>query len=252
MSDRGGDGTTRAGLTGLALAVWASGLVAAFGDGPAQGKAPAAQKAPAKSKESTKGAKAIPTFTKDVAPILQAKCQNCHRRHQVGPFPLETYEQARKRSKDIVSVTEDRSMPPWKPTRGVGPKLKHDQSLTPAELAVLSAWADGGAPLGDPKHLPPPPQFAQGWKLGPPDLILEVDEAFAIPARGPDIYRCFVLPTNLAQDAFLEAVDYSPGDRGVVHHLIAYMDTTGRARPARRGRPGSGLSHGQRAHDRGR
>jgi hypothetical protein len=233
---------TRAGLTGLALAVWASGLVAAFGDAPVQGKAPAAQKAAANAKASTKGSKAIPTFARDVAPILQAKCQNCHRRHQVGPFPLETYEQARKRARDIVSVTEDRSMPPWKPTRGVGPKLKHDQSLTPAELAVLSAWADGGAPLGDPRHLPAPPQFAQGWKLGPPDLILEADEDFAVPARGPDVYRCFVLPTNLARDAFLEAVDYAPGDRGVVHHLIAYMDVTGRARQLDAAAPGPGYS----------
>ena len=104
-------------------------------------------------------------------------------------------------------------MPPWKPTPGVGPKLKHDQSLTSAELAVLAAWAEGGAPPGDPKDMPPPPKFAEGWKLGPPDLILEVPEPFPIPARGPDVYRCFVLPTNLTRDAFLEAVDYAPGIR---------------------------------------
>lgn len=177
-----------------------------------------------------KAARPAPTFTRDVAPILQAKCQNCHRRHQVGPFPLETYEQARKRANDIVSVTEERSMPPWKPTPNVGPKLKHDQSLTPAELAVLSAWAEAGSPQGDPRDMPPPPHFAEGWKLGPPDLILEPSEDFPIPAQGPDLYRCYVLPTNLARDAYLEAVDYAPGEKGAVHHLIAYIDTSGRAR----------------------
>ncbi len=90
--------------------------------------------------------KSTPTYTRDIAPILQSKCQTCHRRHQVGPFGLETYEQARKRSNDIAFVTEERSMPPWKPTRGVGPKLKHDQSLTPAEIEILAAWAAAGAP----------------------------------------------------------------------------------------------------------
>ncbi len=121
-------------------------------------------------------------------------------------------------------------MPPWKPTPNVGPKLKHDQSLTPAELAILSAWADAGAPRGDAKDMPPPPTFTEGWKLGPPDLILQPDEAFPVAAKGPDVYRCFVLPTNLARDAYLEAIDYAPGEPTAVHHLIAYVDTTGRAR----------------------
>jgi Copper type II ascorbate-dependent monooxygenase, C-terminal domain len=241
MRDHGGDGAARSGLIGVVLAVCTAGLSAPVsGDERLKGKDSAAQKTPAKPKDPPAVVKAVPTFTKDVAPILQARCQNCHRRHQVGPFPLETYEQARKRAQDIVSVTEDRSMPPWKPTRGVGPKLKHDQSLTSAELAVLAAWAEGGTPLGDSRDMPPPPKFAQGWKLGPPDLILEVDEAFAVPAGGPDIYRCFVLPTNLARDAFVEAVDYAPGDRGVVHHLIAYMDTTGRGRQLDEAAPGPG------------
>ena len=184
--------------------------------------------------------KAAPTYTKDVAPILQAKCQNCHRRHQVGPFALETYEQARKRSHDIASVTEERSMPPWKPTPGVGPKLKHDQSLTHAEIDILTAWAEAGAPQGDPKDMPPPPRYAEGWKLGPPDLILEPGEGFPIAASGPDVYRCFVLPTNLARDRYLEAVDYAPGERAAVHHLIAYIDTTGQGRQLDADAPGPG------------
>lgn len=183
-----------------------------------------------------------PTFTKDVAPILQAKCQNCHRRHHVGPFPLETYEQARKRAHDIAAVTTERSMPPWKPTPGVGPRLKHDQSLTPVEMATLAEWAGAGAPLGDPRQMPPPRKFYEGWKLGHPDLTLEPADSFAVPAEGPDIYRCFVLPTNLARDMYLEAIDYAPGERAAVHHVIAYIDTTGRGRQLDAADPGPGYA----------
>jgi hypothetical protein len=234
---KGGAAAKRAGLAGLGVALCAWGLVAAApGQGPAQGKKTASGVPLATVK------KPAPTYTKDVAAILQSKCQNCHRRHQVGPFALETYEQARKRSRDIAAVTEERSMPPWKPTAGVGPRLKHDQSLTQAEIGVLTAWAEAGAPRGDPKDMPPPPTFAVGWKLGPPDVILEPSEGFPVAASGPDVYRCFVLPTNLVRDRYLEAVDYAPGERAAVHHLIAYIDTTGRGRQLDADSPGPGYA----------
>src|SRR5262249_54003638 len=142
---------------------------------------------------------AAPTFAKDVAPILQKKCQNCHRQGHVGPFALETFEQAQKRAHDIAAVATDRVMPPWKPAPGVGPKLKHDQSLAPAEIAVLQAWAEAGCPQGDMKEMPPPVAFVADWKLGTPDLVLEPDEDFTLAASGPDLYRCFVVPTNLSR-----------------------------------------------------
>jgi len=142
-----------------------------------------------------------------VPPILQQKCQNCHRSHHIGPFALETFEQARKRASDISLVVTERQMPPWKPAPGVGPKLKHDQSLSPRELAVLEAWSEAGAPQGDPKDMPPPLRFSTDWKLGPPDLVLEPAEEFSMAASGPDTYRCFVLPTNLASDSYISAID---------------------------------------------
>jgi Copper type II ascorbate-dependent monooxygenase, C-terminal domain len=238
---------SRALLLGLVLFCAAWGAVAsAFGQQPLVERT----KSPAeKTRDNKKAAlgqgpvpvpKNAPTYAKDIASILQAKCQSCHRRHQVGPFGLETYEQARKRAHDIAAVTEERSMPPWKPTRGVGPKLKHDQSLSPKEIRVLAAWAEAGAPMGDPKDLPPPRTFAEGWKLGPPDLILEPAEDFSVAASGPDVYRCFVLPTNLARDCYVEAVDYAPTARGAVHHLIAYIDTYGRGRMLDEDSPGPG------------
>ena len=181
-----------------------------------------------------------PTYTKDVAPILQKKCQNCHRRNHVGPFSLETYEQARKRATDIAVVAGDRMMPPWKPAPGYGPKLKHDQSLAAAEIAILEAWAEAGAPQGDPKHMPTAVPFAEEWKLGTPDLVLEPDEDFAIPASGPDVYRCFVVPTNLTRETFITAVDFRPGNRKVVHHISAYIDVTGAARERDKAEKGPG------------
>jgi len=183
-----------------------------------------------------------PTFTKDVAQIIQKRCQNCHRRHHVGPFALETYEQVRKRASDIATVAEERSMPPWKPESGVGPKLKHDQSLSKEEIATLAAWAAAGAPKGDDKDMPPPAQFAEGWKLGPPDLILEPSEDFPVPASGPGTYRCFVIPTNLAKDAYISAIDFRPGAPRVVHHINAFLDTTGQARKRDEAEPGPGYT----------
>ena len=201
-----------------------------------------AGEASAGEKPAAKAAAATPTYSEDVAPILQKRCQNCHRRHQVGPFPLETYEQARKRATDIAGVAGDRTMPPWKPARGIGPKLKHDQSLSAAEIATLEAWADAGAPQGDPKLTPPPPNFSDGWRLGPPDLILEPAEDFSFPARGPDIYRCFVVPTNLVRDAYITAVDFRPGSPKVVHHVNAFIDVTGEARRRDKAEPGPGYT----------
>jgi hypothetical protein len=195
----------------------------------------------ARCEEPTKP-KNPPTFTRDVAPILQKKCQNCHRSRHVGPFALETYEQARKRASDIADVVRDRAMPPWKPEPGVGPRLKHDQSLTPREIAVLEAWAEAKAPRGDPKDMPPPLRFSEDWKLGTPDLILEPAEEYSVAASGPDVYRCFVIPTNLARDVYLSAIDFRPSCPRVVHHINAFIDTTGAARVREEADPGPGYT----------
>lgn len=197
--------------------------------------------AAAAGKEPAQGSKPT-TFSKDVAPILQNKCARCHRADHVGPFPLQTYEQARKRAADIAAVAGDGVMPPWKPARGIGPALKHDQSLSPEETAILAAWAAAGAPKGDPKDMPPPPRFAEHWSLGTPDLVLEPAEKFTVPDAGPDIYRCFVVPTNLPRDTYISAIDFRPGNRRVVHHVSAYIDTSGMARERDRAEEGPGYA----------
>jgi mono/diheme cytochrome c family protein len=188
------------------------------------------------------GTSAKPTYTRNVAAILQKHCLECHRPGQVGPFTLTDYTSAAKRAGDLSKVAEARTMPPWKPMPGFGPKYKHDKSLTESEIATLAAWADAGAPEGDPADLPPAPSFSADWALGTPDLILEPGVDFEIPASGEDIYRCFVIPTKELEDKFISAIEYRPGNRRVVHHVLSYVDVTGKARERDAADPGPGYS----------
>ena len=181
-----------------------------------------------------------PTYAKDVAPILQDNCMECHRTGQVGPFELATYEQARKRAGQIVAETAERRMPPWKADPGVGVPFAHSKALTAGEIATLAAWAEAGAPSGNLAEVPTPPSFSTGWALGVPDLVVEAPEDYAIPASGEDVYRCFVIPTNLPKDMYVSAVEYRPGNRKVVHHIIGYVDTSGEGRKKDRADAGGG------------
>ncbi|MGC8643918.1 MAG: redoxin domain-containing protein, partial [Isosphaeraceae bacterium] len=184
-----------------------------------------------------------PTYCKEVARILQQNCLECHRKGQVGPFPLDSFAQARKRALDISAVVEDRLMPPWKAARDVGGPFQHDRSLAEQDIAILSAWAAAGAPKGNPADLPPPRAFPDAWTLeGGPDLILDTGTDFPVPAAGADIYRCFVAPTNLPRDVYISGIEYRPGNRGVVHHVLAYVDTSGNARQKDEAEPGPGYT----------
>ena len=185
---------------------------------------------------------AAPTYHRDVLPILQKNCLECHRTGQVGPFPLETYEHARKRAEDIATVVQDRKMPPWKPDPHVGPRFKNDRSLPGPAINTILAWADAGAPEGNPAEAPPPVTFRDDWTLGTPDLVLEMPEAFPVPASGEDIYRCFVVPTHLPEDVAISAIEYRPGNHRIVHHILTYVDRSGQARKRDAADPGPGYT----------
>jgi peroxiredoxin len=183
------------------------------------------------------------TFYRDVLPILQRRCQACHRPGEVAPFALQTYRQAVRWARDIKDYTQSRKMPPWKPAGG--PPLHGDRRMPEKEIATLAAWVDGGTAAGDPHDGPPPRHFRDGWQLGPPDAVLTVPDDFVLGPSGPDLYRCFVLPTHFAEDRYVTAVEVRPGNRRVAHHAILFVDGRGRARGleerARRGqqlRPG--------------
>jgi len=169
------------------------------------------------------------TFSKHIAPILWEHCIDCHRPGDIGQFSLLTYEDAAKRAKFLKKITHERRMPPWKPEPGVMP-LHGERRLSSPELAMINRWVDDGAPEGDPDDLPTPPELASGWRLGQPDLVLTMRQAFPVPADGPDINRCFVIPTNLTEDRMVSAVEFRAGDRSVIHHTIMFLDANGAAR----------------------
>jgi mono/diheme cytochrome c family protein len=160
-----------------------------------------------------------PTFTTTIAPILYDNCVTCHRPGEAAPFPLISYEDVAKRGKLIAEVTESRYMPPWKATHGHG-DFVDERRLTDAQIASIGAWVKQGMPRGDRSRMPGLPAFTDGWQLGKPDLILEMPVAYEIPASGPDIYRNFVIPTGLAEDKWVRAVEFRPLARKAVHHAL--------------------------------
>lgn len=168
------------------------------------------------------------TFSRDIAPILWARCVECHRAGQVAPFPLTSYKDAAKRAAHLVEVTQSRRMPPWKAEPGIG-HFVGDRRLSDAELELLASWEQAGAPEGVPADLPPLPTFNEGWQLGEPDLVLEMPEEFEVPADGENVFRWFAIPVNLPKDRMVQAVEFRPGNPQIVHHSLIFFDVTAAA-----------------------
>ena len=156
-------------------------------------------------------AQSTPTFSKDVAPILYKNCTNCHRDGEIGPMPLVTYKDARPFARSIAMKVENGTMPPWHADEPTHSKFSNDRSLSEADKNVILKWARGGAPEGNPKDLPPAPQFAEGWMMGKPDAVFTMQEAYPIPASGTLDYKFFEIPTNLTEDRWLQAFEVRPG-----------------------------------------
>jgi hypothetical protein len=184
------------------------------------------------------------TFSETIAPIIYSNCTTCHRPGEAAPFSLISYLDVKKRGALIADVTQSRYMPPWHAAHGYG-DFAGERRLTDAQIAAIGEWVKQGMPEGDPKKTPPPPQFTEGWHLGQPDLILEMPEAYELPASGPDIYRNFVIHTNLTEDKWVRAVEFRPSTRRVVHHVL-YAHVPGGSMDlvnGRDGRPGfTGMS----------
>ena len=125
--------------------------------------------------------KSAPTFSKDVAPIIFKNCAGCHRPGEIAPMSLLTYEDARPWAKAIRDEVSERHMPPWHADAPAG-SFHNERLITEAERATLIAWANGGAPKGDPALLPPAPTFPEGWSVGKPDVVLEMQEDYKLPA----------------------------------------------------------------------
>ncbi|MBZ5557010.1 MAG: cytochrome c [Acidobacteriia bacterium] len=165
------------------------------------------------------------TFTKDVAPIFQKSCQNCHRPGSIAPMSLINYEDARPWARSIKTRVEMRQMPPWHVDRTVGiRRFKDDPSLSDKEIATLSAWVDAGAPRGNPADMPPPRVFedADRWHIGKPDLIVAMPKEFVVKPEAADWWGIFTADSGLKEDRYIKAVEAkpSPGARRVVHHSV--------------------------------
>ncbi len=170
------------------------------------------------------------TFTKDVAPILQKSCMSCHRPGEIAPMSLLSYKEVRPWAKSIRERVLDRTMPPWSADPNHG-DFKNDPRLTPQEVETIVKWVDGGAIKGDDKDLPPNPKFPEGWTIGTPDVVISMQEEYSVPADGEVPYLYFSMPTNFKEDKWVQALEIRPGNRAVVHHVIAYAqepDTGGK------------------------
>jgi hypothetical protein len=164
-----------------------------------------------------------PTFTHDVAPILYANCVECHRAGEIAPMSLITYAEVRPWAKAIVRQVASGVMPPWHADAPHG-TFRNERALTPAQKDLLERWTAAGAPEGNPSDLPAPPTFAAGWRIGQPDAIFEMQEEYAVPAKGTIEYEHFYIPTNFTEEKWLQAIEARPGNRLLVHHVLVYYD----------------------------
>ncbi len=159
------------------------------------------------------------SYSKDVAPILNANCAGCHRPGQMAPMSLLTYDEVRPWVKAIRENVSIGKMPPWHAVVAAKP-FTNDRSLTTEERDTILAWIDQGAPRGNPTDLPPTPEFTEGeWKLGEPDFVVTLPE-IEIPADGPDVFKKVPGKVSLPENRWVSAIEILPGEKKVVHHAI--------------------------------
>ena len=159
------------------------------------------------------------TFHKQIEPILQVRCQGCHRSGEAAPMSLLTYQEARPWAKAIREAVLIRKMPPWfaDPAHG---HFANDRRMPQEEIDRIVAWVDGGAKEGDPSDAPKPLSFTDGWVMGKPDAVIEMPVAFQVPASGTVEYTYFVVPTGFTEDKWVENVEVRAGNSKVVHHVV--------------------------------
>lgn len=170
----------------------------------------------------------VPTFHKDVAPILYARCVRCHRENGEAPFALLDYAAASSHAEMIAEVVTDERMPPWYAHPKFG-KFQNDSSLTRQEREIIVNWVRSGRAEGDAAEASKPPEFDQtGWRIGKPDLVIKMLDEHTIPATGFVEYKHLALPYVFFNETWLEAVEIRPDNPAVVHHCnMAYVTTKG-------------------------
>src|SRR4051812_11608636 len=174
-----------------------------------------------------------PTFTRDIAPIFQEKCESCHRPDNMAPMSLRTYEEARPWVRSIAQRVGARQMPPWHIDKTIGiQKFKNDRSLSDDQIDTIMAWVAAGAPKGDPKDMPKPKVWTDngdGWKLaekyGQPDLVIKSPE-YTMPAVAQDAWWRPTVATGVTEPRWVRAIEIRPvgkNARKITHHALARL-----------------------------
>jgi hypothetical protein len=164
------------------------------------------------------------TFSRDVAPILNNHCVTCHRPGNIAPMSLVTYKDVQPWARWIREKVVSRQMPPWHADPRYG-EFANARTLSQQDIDKIVAWVDQGAKEGDPKDLPPAPQFPDNWKIGQPDVVLTMPEEYTLGTDGVDKYMYFRIPTNFKEDRWIQAVEFRPGNPKVVHHAVVFIET---------------------------
>ena len=166
------------------------------------------------------------TYNKDIAPILQQHCQSCHRLGEPAPMSLLTYKEVRPWASAIKEAVALRKMPPWFADPHVG-KWSNDRSLAKSDIDTIERWVESGAPEGNSKDVPAPTKFLEGWNIAQPDMVLEMPAEFHVPAKATIEYQYILIPGHFTEDKWVKMAEVRPGNRAVVHHVIAFVRPPG-------------------------
>ena len=170
------------------------------------------------------------TYANQVSRILNDRCVSCHRSGEVAPFSLTDYDEVIGWAEMIVEVVDDQRMPPWHANPKHG-SFKNDVSLSSKEKSLLKTWVENGAPMGNERDLPEPPQFVEGWQIGKPDAVFQMRKRpYRVPATGVIPYKHFVVDPGFKEDKWIKSAEIRIGNRAVVHHVIVGIQDRDRRR----------------------
>ena len=165
-----------------------------------------------------------PTFCDDIATIFYTNCTSCHRTGNIAAFPLVTYADATNTGYSLSDAINSHRMPPWPPDPNFS-RLAHERLLSPSDIQKINDWINGGMPEGNTANLPQLPNYPTGSQIGTPDAIL-LSPTYTVTVATDD-FRCFVIPSGYSAAQMMKAIEFIPGNRAIVHHVLIYWDTTG-------------------------
>ncbi len=166
------------------------------------------------------------TYSADVRPILEARCVTCHQPGAVAPMPLRTYAEVRPWAKSIREAVAARAMPPWHAAPGAAHAFRNDRALSPREIETITGWVDAGSPEGKPVPLSAASSSAPGWRIGKPDLVVQVP-GVQVPKSGIFAYTFVIVPTHFEHDTWVRAAEFRIDQRATVHHMNVFVREPG-------------------------